>query len=315
MSRLLLASTPPTVAIEIASRRLTVVEVTGTGSSRAVSAYASEPLVSEAVMPALVGPNIPNVGVVADALRRALDRAGLRSPRRAALIVPDSVARVSLVSFEHLPAKASDVDQLISWQLKKAMPFPIEEAQVSHFDVHVEPNSHTVAAVVARKDVLAQYEAVTSAVGIHAGLVDLASFNVMNAVLTPGAAASTDTLVVCLAAEATTLAILRGTDLMFYRHRATLDDEPLSALVHQTAMYHEDRLGGSKFSRVFLCGGALAGGAAQFQLGIADRLGVSAEPVDIRIGAALRDRIAVTPEVLDALAAPVGVLLRERKAA
>jgi hypothetical protein len=137
----------------------------------------------------------------------------------------------------------------------------------------------------------------------------------MNAVLTPGAAASTDTLVVCLAAEATTLAILRGTDLMFYRHRATLDDEPLGALVHQTAMYHEDRLGGSKFSRVFLCGGALAGGAAQFQLGIADRLGVSAEPVDIRIGAALRDRIAVTPEVLDALAAPVGVLLRERKAA
>ena len=101
---------------------------------------------------------------------------------------------------------------------------------------------------------------------------------------------------------------------MFYRHRAALENEPLGALVHQTAMYHEDRLGGSKFAKVMLCGGALAG-TADFQHGIADRLGVTAEPVDVRAAAALRDRITVTPEVLDALAAPVGVLLREKKAA
>jgi hypothetical protein len=81
-------------------------------------------------------------------------------------------------------------------------------------------------------------------------------------------------------------------------------------------MYHEDRLGGSQFSRVWLCGAALIeGGADRARAEIGERLGVGAETVDIRPAAALRDRIAARPDVLDALAAPVGVLLRERKAA
>jgi len=313
-SSLFLSYSPPSIAIEIASRRLTVVEVSS-GAKPSVTAYASEPLVPEAVMPALTGTNIPNVNAVADALRRALERAGLRSPRRAALVVPDSVARVTMMSFEHLPAKAADVDQLIRWQLKKSLPFPVDDALVSHFVVKSSGTGETVIATAARRDVIAQYEAVAAGAGIHAGVVDLASFNVMNALLASGPSATADTLVVCLAAEATTLAILRGSDLMFYRHRAALENEPLSALVHQTAMYHEDRLGAAKFARVILAGAALAGSAAQTQFGIADRLGLTAEAIDVRSAASFRDRVSVTPEVLDALAAPVGVLLRERKAA
>ena len=42
-----------------------------------------------------------------------------------------------------------------------------------------------------------------------------------------------------------TLAILRGRDLIFFRNRAEGSDETLADLVHQTAMYYEDRLGGS----------------------------------------------------------------------
>ena len=57
-------------------------------------------------MPALTGANIAKPAVVADALQRALDRAGLRSARRAALVVPDSVARVSLLhASSKLPAR------------------------------------------------------------------------------------------------------------------------------------------------------------------------------------------------------------------
>jgi hypothetical protein len=105
---------------------------------------------------------------------------------------------------------------------------------------------------------------------------------------------------------------------MFYRHRAAVDEEPLSALVHQTAMYHEDRLGGSKFAKVWLCGAALAGNAGDADRAkreIGERLGVSADAVDVRRAAGLSDRIPPDADALDALAASVGVLLRERKAA
>jgi hypothetical protein len=80
-------------------------------------------------------------------------------------------------------------------------------------------------------------------------------------------------------------------------------------------MYHEDRLAGSSFSRVYLCGAATADEAAnRARAEITDRLGVVAENVDIRSAAAFRDRIAPGPDTLDALAAPIGLLLRERVA-
>jgi type IV pilus assembly protein PilM len=311
-----LAPAPPTVAIEIASRRITVVELSRSGSAPAVAGHASEPLPEGAVVPALGGVNVAQPAAAAEALRRALDRAGLRSARRAALVVPDSVARVSLLTFEQLPSRAADLDQLVRWQLKKGTPFPIEDAQVSFFKAHTAGAATAIAATVARRDVIAQYEAIAAAAGIHAGLVDLASFNVLNSLLAAGGAGAGDWLLVTLAPEATTLAIMRGSDLMFYRHRAAVEEEPLSALVHQTAMYHEDRLGGSRFDRVWLCGAALLpGGAAEARREITERLGVPVEAVDVQPAAGLRDRMQATPELLDALAAPVGVLLRERKAA
>jgi Tfp pilus assembly PilM family ATPase len=306
-----LTAVPPKVAIEIASGRVTVVELGRVGGTAAVTGYATEPLDPDAVVPTLSGVNIRDVSVVADTVRRAFDRAGLGSVSRAALVVPDGVARVTLLNFEQLPARSEDLEKLIRWQLRKATPFPMDEAQISWFLGHRVGSSNGVVVTVARRDVMTQYEAVADALGVHAGIVDLASFNVMNAVIGAGGAPASDWLLVTTAAEATTLLIGRGEDLMFYRHRAAVDEEPLSALVHQTAMYHEDRLGGSRFSRVWLCGAGLARQADQVRREISERLGVPAETVDTRPAAGLPDRVSASVEVLDTLAAPVGVLLRD----
>jgi Tfp pilus assembly PilM family ATPase len=307
--------TPPAAAIEIAAGRITVAQVSLAAGAPAISAYASELVGSDTIKPGLIGRNIADASAVVDALGRVLQRAGLAGVRRAALIVPDSIARVSLLPFEQIPHKPGELDQLIRWQLRKSTPFPLEEARVMHLLAHRTESGGTFAAVVARRDVLDEYEGVMNALGIHAGIVDLASFNVVNAVISAGAAPAGDWLLVCLAAEGTTIAVLRGDNLMFYRHRAAVDQEPLSALVHQTAMYHEDRLGGSAFGRVFLCGSARADGSAErARREISERLGIAAQNVDVRPAAGLGDRMVVGPEVLDALAAPVGVLLRDRAA-
>ena len=73
------APTPPTVAIELASRRLTVLEVGRGSNGVSVVGYASELLPQDAIVPGLTGVNIANVTAVADTLRRALDRAGIRA--------------------------------------------------------------------------------------------------------------------------------------------------------------------------------------------------------------------------------------------
>ena len=127
----LFSAQPPSAAIEIAAGRVSVAEISGGSGGLIVSAFASEPLADGVVTPSLTGTNVVNAEQVTAALRRACERAGIRPPKRAALVIPDSAARVSLLTFEELPAKAAEVDQLVRWQIKKSTPFPLEDAQVA----------------------------------------------------------------------------------------------------------------------------------------------------------------------------------------
>ena len=97
------------------------------------------------------------------------------------------------------------------------------------------------------------------------------------------------------------------------------EDERLPDLVHQTAMYYEDRLSGTGFSRVVLAGaGASAAQPGQdadyLRRALEQRLGTTVDAVDPRNAATLTDRITANSELLDALAPLVGLLARERAA-
>ena len=117
-----------------------------------------------------------------------------------------------------------------------------------------------------------------------------------------------------------TLAIVRGRDLIFFRTRPLEGEGDLADLVHQTAMYHEDRLGGARFERIVLSGAALdaevagVGGAAPLRRALEERLGARVEALDFRATAGMRDRIGAGAALLDTLAPAVGVVLRERVA-
>ena len=307
----------PEVAIEIAHRRVTVAQL-GRGTPPAVAAYASETLPDDAVVASLTARNIANPRVVSEAVKRALDHAGIKSPSRVALIVPDTVARVALLPFNQMPGRQRELEQLIRWNLKKSVPFSVDDAVLSYVPAASDAGTTTLAAVISRRDVIAEYESVADAIGAHAGVVDIASFNIINTALVAGNAPKDDWLLVCLADDSTTIVIMRDRSLMFHRHKPAADAEPLSALVHQTAMYHEDRLGGTRFTCVFLSGGGSGladGGHERARKEIADRLGVDVQTLDVRTAAALTDRVSASPDLLDALAAPVGALLRERGAA
>jgi Tfp pilus assembly PilM family ATPase len=236
--------------------------------------------------------------------------------RRIALVLPDSIAKVSLVRFEKVPANPRDLDQLIRWQVRKAAPFRIEDAQVAWQPGAAIPGGgREYLVTVARRDIVLAYERACEAAGAHAGIVDLATFNLINAVLT-GGASDRDWLLLHVAADYATLAVLRGRDVVSFRNRTGSGEQDLVELVHQTAMYHEDRLGGGGFGRVVLAGASVLGAAETDRLRriLEERAGVRVETVDFRGAVAMRDRIAAGPELLDALAPSLGVLLRERVA-
>ena len=313
-----LSNRPPSAAVEINVRRVTAAVIAEQGGTRVLSSYAGEPLPAGAVEPTLNAPNVHDPAALTAAIGSVLDRLTTR-PKRIALVLPDTVGKLSLVRFEKIPAKAQDLDQLIRWQVRKAAPFKIEDAQVSWVPgVALPGGGREYVVTVARRDIIESYERACEAAGAYAGIVDFASVNLINAVLSTAGRAvpSSDWLLVHTAADYSTLAVVRGPDVIFFRTRPSERDDDLADLVHQTAMYHEDRLGGGGFSRVVLAGASLRGAdvAERFRRELEARVGTKVEALDFRDAVALRDRIVAAPELLDSLAPAIGVILRERVA-
>jgi len=220
------------------------------------------------------------------------------------------------VKFAQLPARAQDLDQLVRWQVRKSAPFAIDEAQVSYVAGRRADDGHEFIVSLARRETIEEYEGLCAEAGAHAGLVDLCTFNVINAVLAANGAPAADWLLVNLAPDYASIALMRGPDLLFFRSRAADADGTLADLVHQTAMYYEDRLSGAGFARVVLAGAAATRQAAELdemRRSLEERLGAAVETIDPRAAAALTDRITAAPALLDTLAPLVGLLLRDHR--
>lgn len=310
-----LASPVPDAAVEIAPDRVSAATIAVRGGDARVQAYASEALPPGAVAASLAAGNIHDRDAVVAALRTVLARLGARAAR-VALVVPDLVGKVSVVRFERVPARRDDVDQLVRWQIRKALPFPIEDACVTYTPGRRGAESSEFVVVAARRDVIGEYEAVCAAAGAHAGLVELATFAVLNLTLVAGPQALGDWLVVHMRPEYTSIAILRDGDLIFFRNRPEGDEEPLTDVVHQTAMYYQDRLEGQGFGRVLLGGsGRTAGATEQARQDLEARLAAPVEPIDPTAVAGLPDRIGASATLLDVLSPLAGTLLRAEREA
>lgn len=317
MSLDLFTTAPPDVAVEIDRTHVAAARLAMRGGQAVITAHASEQLPPGAVVPGLLGLNMPDVPAVAGAIRHTLSQLGGSKPTRVSLVLPDTVAKVSLLRLEKVPAKAADLHEIVKWQVRKTAPFPMEQAVLSVVPGALSPDGASEFVVtVARTDVIHQYEQACVMAGVHAGLVDLSTFSVINSILGSASPPAGDWLLVHVTDTYLTLAVIRDQALLFFRNRSEETEGTLADLIHQTAMYYEDRLHGAGFARVVIAGAArLPGGAESVRRDLEQRLRLNVEAVDPRTAAALQDRIAASPELLDVLAPLVGMLLRERKAA
>jgi len=158
----------PNVAVELASRRVSAATLEVRGGHAVVAAHASEPLPDGVLVPSLTTENAHDRGAIVGALERVFDRIGGR-PRHVGLVVPDLIAKVSLVRFEQVPARTQDLDQLVRWQVKKTAPFAIEEAQVSYVPGIRAPDGQEFIVSLARRSVVEEYEQLCAEAGAHAG--------------------------------------------------------------------------------------------------------------------------------------------------
>jgi type IV pilus assembly protein PilM len=306
-----LASRAPDAAVEIAPSRVSAASLSTRGGAPAIQSFAVDVLPAQAVVASLTTHNILDRASVVASLRTVFDRLE-RRPVRVALIIPDVAAKVSVVRFDRVPARRDDLEQLMRWQVRKAAPFPIEEAAVSFTGgTPTADGGGEFVVVLARRDVIAEYEDVCAEAGAHAGLVDIATFSVINLALAAPPVRSGDWLVVHMRPEYTSIGIVRAGALIFFRNRPEGDEESLTDVVHQTAMYYQDRLSGDGFGGVLLGGSGRAPGAVEgARRDLEERLGARVDAIQPAPAVTLPDMTGMALPLRDGLAPLAGMLLR-----
>ena len=214
----------PNVGIEINSDCIRLATVTPRKGRIQVDHMDSIAIPPDSVQINPFKPNILESEPVSAALKSLWSRNRNRPPK-ICLLLQDRTALAFQLSLETTPSSEKECLELIRFKLKKNVPFRVEDARIGYF---IDSGTHdfhsaNLWVTVMNPQVLHQYEELIHAtLGAECGLVDLATFNLMNlahAEIHSQGWENEDHLYVNLNRNYISLAITQKEKLMFFRSR------------------------------------------------------------------------------------------------
>lgn len=157
------------------------------------------------------------------AIHEALQLAGAQGAHKISLALPDTLVRVLLVDVQELPAARAQADEIIRLRIKKSVPLRLEDARIAWQSLgRTEDGRMQLLVTLAPESSLAPLERLLDGMGLRPGLVDIASFDLYNALRVGmnGARLGRGDIAVLNATPGYFSAlILRGERLIFYRSK------------------------------------------------------------------------------------------------
>ena len=306
----------PTAALEVDRREMVLVRLRRRGRGKPELEVAeARPLPEQGNGSSIFRPNLGTPEEMASRLRKLLEATGTK-PGRLSLVLPDNLAKISLVTLPERPPSPRRLEEALRFKLRRAVPFRLEDAVLTHQVLPGDGAGVTVLVAVMLRSVVDQYEQVLEAAGVRPGLVDLCTPNLFNLCRPQMAAAAGngDVGLLNVASGYFTLLIVRDQRLVFYRCKsyAVGDGEeesaPLETLMARelttSLSYWREKLGGQRLSKVLL---RAVNGAAQDVPPILQNLGVqSVEPVDLSQGVSIPEGLRLAPTVAHKIAPAAG---------
>ncbi len=261
----------PTVAIEVAPDRLTAIRLGSDrkGGRRTIAAFDTRPLPEGTIDVSLTKPNVLNPGAIREALHAIFVKLRPRD-HHVSILLPDDVARVSLLAFGTLPKTRRELQELVRFRMSKSLPFRPEDAVM---DLMVlggsTPRPGTASASVltafVQRSVVEQYEALFVECGYWPGLVTLSTFELFNLfrpLFLSRRVPDKDSLVLNVTRQYLSVVILRDSSIIFYRCKPHLGDANGDSLadvrreIYTSLAFYQEKLLGRGIGRVFLrCSG------------------------------------------------------------
>src|SRR5918993_3690450 len=205
----------PLIGLDIGTSSIKGVQLTRAGQGYRVAAFATEPLPAGV----LAEDGLIDRAGLAAAIRRLLERTGLRSAKVAAAL-PGKSAIVKRIT---LPAMTSaELDAAIGWEAEQHIPFPLSDVQLHYEALGTAGDggrSMDVLLVAARRESVAALAAVIAAAGHTATVVDVGALALQNAYTANRLGGRGLTVALLdVGASATTVTIVVDREPAFVRH-------------------------------------------------------------------------------------------------
>ncbi len=184
---------------------------------------------------------------------------------KVSLLLPDTYARVVILSLDELPRRRQDAVDLIKWKTKKAVPFKVEEAAIDFMVLPGGGPKVDLLAVLIPRSVVEGFESAFSELEIHAGLVDLSTLSLLNLyrpVFDKEIAAGAEFMVANVSGGFVTFVIFRGQQMLFFRSKpfapGSGEEEGLAALrlirreLQTSLLYYREKLQGRELAKTYL---------------------------------------------------------------
>jgi type IV pilus assembly protein PilM len=275
----------------------------------------------EAVLPASIfEPVSIKAQGLSDQLHNLFESTGTR-PGRVSLVLPDNLAKITLVTLPERPANARQLEELVRAKMRRAVPFRLDDAALAWQLLPGEGRQVGVLVVLLRRATVERLERSIEKAGGRPGLIDIATPNVINLCRAQLDAASHDggdaALLNC-SPRYFSLVILRQGKLIFFRCKtfapgAQNGGAPNGALAREVMnsfSYYREKLAGEGVRTLLV---RSAGAPADQVVARLQGLGCErVEPVDVVRAVELGEGVRLDAEQGQRLAPALGAAAARR---
>lgn len=272
------------LGLDITSSEIRLAVLTGSGLSLVPQSLDRAALPAGMVNESFSFPAIADPEGLSGVLRDLLQRTAPRASRRTGVSLPDALFRVQTFEFDRLPGNAEDRERLIRWRFEKSAAFDASDTVLRYQVLRREERGVTLIACIAKREVIAQYEALLIGLGLEPWLIGPASFHTLNFYFPLMARKSSVFALAVMARNGFTTMVMEHGATRFYRFKEIKTGKPdevrdrlMRELDDSLHFYtHMDRAQSSEIERLYLTGdpGALDAVAPALKEGIAPEVEV-----------------------------------------
>ena len=248
----------PQVALEMDAHEIVLVRLKRKGRGKpTLEAHDVRPMPAVREPLSMFRPSLGPAAEISGVIQGMFTRTGTK-PGRISLVIPDNVAKISLLALPERPPTRKQLEEILRFKLRRSVPFRMDDAVISYQVIPAEGKAVNVLVALMHRLVVEQFESVVRAAGARPGLVDLCTPNLLNlcrSELNELNRQGLDVALLNCAGSYFSLVIIRGGRIIFFRSKSlhgsgaegaeTPDAVVLARELNHSLAYYQAKLDGT----------------------------------------------------------------------